>query len=67
VQPCRYVKQSILRELKDLIDRFVAEGVMVTDNDCTFTSLIVVVHKEDGGIRMAVDYREVNQLIGHDG
>jgi hypothetical protein len=70
MQPCRYVKPSILRELKELIDQFVAEGVMVADNDCTFASPKVVVHKKNGGIWMAVDYREVNQRLlisRHDG
>jgi hypothetical protein len=60
MQPCRFVKPLLLRELKKLIDQFVDEGVMIADNECKFASPIVIVHKKDGGIRMAVDYREVN-------
>jgi hypothetical protein len=41
----------------------VAEEVMVAENDCRFASPIVIVHLKDGGIRMAVDYREVNQQL----
>jgi hypothetical protein len=60
MQPCRFVRPSLLEELKKLIDKFVADGVMVKDDDCPFASPLVVVQKKDGGIRLAVDYREVN-------
>ena len=43
-----------------MIDQFVSEGVLVWNNSCDFASPLVVVNKKDGGIRMAVDYREVN-------
>jgi hypothetical protein len=59
MQPCRFVRPSLLEELKKLIDKFVADGV-VKDDDCPFASPLVVVQKKDGGIRLAVDYREVN-------
>jgi hypothetical protein len=61
MQPCRFVKDSILSPLKALIDQFVEENVLIANHDCAFASPFVVVHKNDGGIRMAVDYREVNQ------
>jgi hypothetical protein len=63
MQPCRFVREGILRPLKELIDQFEAEGVLVQDHNCAFASPLVVVHKKDGGIRMAVDYREVNQQL----
>jgi hypothetical protein len=53
MQPCRYERDDVLNPLRALIDQFVAEGV-VRDNDCTFASPLVIVHKKDGGIRMEV-------------
>ena len=42
-----------------------SEGVLIPDNSCDFASPLVIVQKKEGGIRMAVDYREVNlQLDG---
>ena len=49
-----------MRPLKEMIDQFVSQGVLVSDNSCDFASPLVIVNKKDGGIRMAVDYREVN-------
>ena len=49
--------------LKALIDQFVIKGVLVSDISCTHASPLVIVHKMEGGIRMAVDYREVNQYL----
>jgi hypothetical protein len=43
-----------------MVDQFVIDGIMVKDENCEFARPLVVVHKKDGGIRMAVDYREVN-------
>jgi hypothetical protein len=58
------VRTGILKPLMELIDQFVAEGVLIPDDSCEFASpLVVVVHKKDGGIRMAVDYREANQQL----
>ena len=49
-----------MRPLKEMIDQFVYEGVLVLDNSCDFACPLVIVNKKDGGIRMAVDYRKVN-------
>ena len=43
-----------------MLDHFVAEGVLISDSSCDFASPLVIVNKKDGGIRMAVEYREVN-------
>ena len=61
MQPCRFIRSDILGPLKALIDQFVSEGVLISDISCTHASPLVIFHKKDGGIRMAVDYREVNQ------
>ena len=63
MQPCRFVREGIMRPLKDLLDQFVSEGVQIQDDNCDFTSPQVIVNKKDGGIRMAVDYREVNMQL----
>ena len=60
MQPYRFVREGILSSLKELLDRFVYEGVLVQDNSCDFASPLVIVNKKDGGIRMAVDYCAVN-------
>ena len=60
MQPCRFVREGIMRPLKEMIDQFVSEGFLVSDNSCDFATPLVIVNKKDGGIRMAVDYREVN-------
>ena len=46
-----------------MIDQFVSEGVLIPDISCSHASPLVIVHKKEGGIRMAVDYREVNQFL----
>ena len=49
--------------LKALIDQFVREGVLISYISCTRASSLVIVHKKEGEIRMAVDYREFNQYL----
>ena len=46
-----------------MIDQFVSEGVLIPDTSFSHTSPLVIVHKMEGGIRMEVDYREVNQFL----
>ena len=65
MQPCRFVRKGTLRPLKELLDQFASEDVLIPDNSCDFASPLVIVQKKEGGIRMVVDYREVNlQLDG---
>ena len=52
-----------MRPLKDLLDQFVSEGVLIQDNNCDFAPPVLIVNKKDGGIRMAFDYREVNMQL----
>ena len=63
MQPCHFIRRDILGSLKALIDQFVSEGVLIPDISCTHASPLVIVHKKEGGIRMTVDYREVNQHL----
>ena len=62
-QPCRFVREGILRPLKELLDEFVSEGILVSDNSCDFASPLDIVNKRRWGIRMAVAYREVNMQL----
>ena len=43
-----------------MLDQFVSEGVFISDSSCDFSCPLVIVNKKDGGIRIAIDYREVN-------
>jgi hypothetical protein len=63
MQPCRFVRSPVLEQLRELIDQFESQGVLVRDASCEFASPLVIVPKPDGSIRMAVDYREVNTFI----
>ena len=63
IQPCRFIRSDILVPLKALIDQFVSEGVIVSDIFCTHASPLVIVHKKEERIRMAVDHRAVNQYL----
>ena len=57
------IRSDILGPLKVMIDQFLSEGVLIPDISCSHASPLVIVHKKEGGIRMAVDYREVNQFL----
>ena len=48
-----------------MLDQFVSEGVLIPDSSCDFASPLVIVNKKDGGMRMAVDYREVNVQLDY--
>ena len=60
MQPCRFIQDGILKPLKTMLDQFVSEGVFISDSSCDSASPLVIINKKDGGIRMTVDYREVN-------
>ena len=63
MQPCRFVRKDILVSLRELIDQFISEGNLVPISSCSHASPLVIVLKMEGGIRMAVDYCEVNQFL----
>jgi len=46
-----------------MLGRFVSEGVLIPDSSCDFASPLVIVNKNDDGICMAVDCREVNMQL----
>jgi hypothetical protein len=63
MQPSRFIRSAVLGPLKVTIDQFVSEGVPNPDISCSHASPLIIVQKKEGGIRMAVDYREVNQFL----
>ena len=62
MQPCRFIRDGTLKHLKTMLDQLVSEGVLISDS-CNFASPLVIVNKKDGGICVAVDYREVNMQL----
>ena len=48
MQPCRFVRKDILISLRELIDQFVSEGVLVPDSSCSHASPLVIVPKKRG-------------------
>ena len=63
MQPCQFIRDGVLKPIKTTFDQFLSEGVLIPDPSCDFASPFVIVNKKDGGIRMAVDYREVNMQL----
>ena len=63
MQPCRFIRDGVLKPLKTMLDQFVSEGVLISDLSSDFASPLVIVNKKDGGIRVVVDYREVNMQL----
>ena len=46
-----------------MLDQFVSERVLIPDSSCDFACPVVIVNKQDGGICMNDDYREVNMQL----
>ena len=63
IQPRRFVRDGVLKPLKTMLDQFLSEGVLIPESSCDFANPLVIVYKKNGGIRMAVDYREVNMQL----
>ena len=59
----RFIRDGILTPLNTMLDQFVSEGVLISDSSSDFASPLVIVNQKDGGIRMAVDYREVTMQL----
>src|SRR5277367_2962491 len=60
----RRVPIPLMKPLKELLDRMVADGIAVFIDDPTdWCSPIVIVLKPDGTIRLCVDYTALNEAI----
>jgi hypothetical protein len=62
-QSCRYLAPALLSKLKVEIGRMVIKGILVPTDTATVSSLLVIVPKPDNSIRVAVDYRQLNDNI----
>ena len=49
--------------LKAVIDKFLSKMVFIPYISCSHANPLVIVHKKEGGTRIAVDYRDVNQFL----
>ena len=63
MKPCRFIRSDILGPLKVMIDQLVSDGVLIPNISCIHASPLVIVYKKEEGIKMTVDYREVNQFL----
>ena len=49
------------KKLNELVENMLDEGV-VKPSEIPWASPIVLVQKEDGGVRFRIDYRKLNQI-----
>lgn len=65
-QPPRRVPMAYAEDEKRAIEDLKAKGV-IRESTSPWASPIVLVKKKDGGVRLCVDYRRVNELVKPDG
>jgi len=63
MQPSRFINKELVEKVKAELDRLETWGVIEKIDDAEIASPLVVVKKPDGGIRLATDYRELNDCI----
>ena len=60
-QPARRVPFALRQELARQLQKMQEEGV-IQPSSCPWASTIVLVRKKDGGLRICVDYRQLNSV-----
>lgn len=63
VQPCRFIRPKLLGQVKADVDNLVQLGVLSPVNESKVASPILVLIKPDKSLRLAVDYRQLNEVI----
>ena len=63
VSPYRYVSPSDRLKLKEDIDKLVNIGILKEVHDAVYSSPLVLIRKKDGALRIAVDYRCLNEIV----
>ena len=61
--PSRYLSPPVMDQVKEQLDRLEAQKIIERSNTAEGASPLVVVTKPDATIRLAVDYRELNENI----
>lgn len=64
--PCRYISPRLLEQVKIELDKLIDMGILVRTKSTLMASPLVIVPKPDGNIRLAVDYRSLNELIEYE-
>lgn len=62
-QPCRFVSPKLMPALKVELDQYLLNGIIKRAEVAEVSSPLVLVKKPDGNIRVAVDYRNLNQVL----
>ena len=60
---CRYVSPADREKLWKDFEKLIQLGILEEVNDATYSSPLVLIRKKDGSIRMAVDYRRLNEVV----
>jgi hypothetical protein len=61
--PPRFMPRDYMDTIKSDIDQLVNMGILIPVDYAEVASPLVIVKKPDGGLRMAVDYRELNSQL----
>ena len=61
--PCRFESPKLLPVVKDVLRQLGEDNVIERTDSAVASSPLILVPKPDGTIRMAVDYRELNNIL----
>lgn len=64
-QPYRSIPQNQFKEVREHISKLLRKGV-IHESSSSYASLIVLVRKADGSVRLYVDYRKLNAKTKHE-
>ena len=62
-QPCRQLPLSLREEVSDELSRLEVEGIIEKTEYSPWVSNLVPVRKKSGGLRLCIDFRQVNKAI----
>ena len=62
-QTCRFVAPHLMPKLRETIDKMVEKGVIEPTVTAEYASPLVLVLKSDGDLRVAVDFRDLNNVL----
>src|SRR5690606_37920187 len=62
-QTVRRIRPEWMPKVKTMIDQYVEQGVLERVSKARFAAPLVLIEKNDGDLRMAVDYKELNSCL----